>query len=235
MAYTLTPPRRATLDRISSAIVLGAAAATPPSPPPGIPAPAAYTAVAPAATDIGPRQGADEAKEKDLCDRASVPDYPYLAGGLALVVGSIVLDSDFFRWQSSPGVRTIGGGFVGFSWGALVGSLYPAMPKCSAYGIRTAPPEGDVRSDVPVAFAMALLAGATAPLIMGVEQGPLVEFPTVSERATRVVVAGVAGFGAAFLPYLLPPRPVRAMRELEKLRAGSDGHGAWFVGYHAAF
>ena len=210
-------------------------AAPPPTPPPGIPAPASYTATAPAATDFGPRSGAIGEREKDLCDRASVPDYPYMLGGLALVVGGIAADGDFFRWQSTPFVRTIGAGVVGLTWGALVGSLYPAMPKCHGYDIETPPPEGGMSSDVGIAFSMALLAGASAPMIMGIEQGPLGEFPTVSERATRVVVAGVVGFGAAFIPYALPPRPTRAMRELAKLRANSDGHGAWVLGWGTSF
>ena len=215
--------------------------APPASPPPGIPVEVAPTIVAPAATDIGPRT----AEERDLCDRASTPDYLYMGATLLLVAGAIYADGSYFKDLDSPGTRTIGPGVVGLTWGAMVGGLYPSMPRCRATWVRYAPPEGDVRSDVPIAFAMAMLAGATAPLMVGIETGSPrsphdADFGRdktweVEERSARLVVAGVAGFAGAFVPYLLAPRPYRAGRKLDALRAGSDGHGAYFVGWSGQF
>lgn len=52
----------------------------------------------------------------------------------------------------------------------------------------------------------------------------------MSERQARLIVAGVAGFGGALLPYLLPPKTWRAARKLEQLRIGADTAG-FSVGY----
>ena len=46
--------------------------------------------------------------------------------------------------------------------------------------------------------------------------------------------SGLAGFGGALLPYLLPPRTWRAAKELEKLRVSATQGGA-FVGITLRF
>jgi hypothetical protein len=51
----------------------------------------------------------------------------------------------------------------------------------------------------------------------------------------HLVVAGVAGFAGALLPYLIPPRTWAAARELERLRFEVDGRGNPFVGYVGTF
>jgi hypothetical protein len=66
------------------------------------------------------------------------------------------------------------------------------------------------------------------------QQGFIAETSTV-EREMRLVIAGVAGFGGALLPYVLPPTTVAAAREIDRLRFGVDGHGGAFVGYSATF
>jgi hypothetical protein len=48
------------------------------------------------------------------------------------------------------------------------------------------------------------------------------------------VAAGLAGFGGALLPYLLPPRTFTAARELDRVRFGYDGRNA-FASYTVAF
>ena len=98
----------------------------------------------------------------------------------------------------------------------------------------------------PLALSLALLAGATAPIVNGIAigscygtaelcQGGLPANWTTFEREMHVVTAGVAGFGGALLPYLLPPSTWSAARELERLRFGADGRGNVFVGYTVPF
>ena len=50
-----------------------------------------------------------------------------------------------------------------------------------------------------------------------------------------VVTAGLAGFAGALIPYLLPPTTWSAARELEHIRAGTDGTSALSLGYTLAF
>ena len=51
----------------------------------------------------------------------------------------------------------------------------------------------------------------------------------------HIVAAGVAGFGGALLPYLLPPSTWAAARELDHLRFGADARGNVVLGYSRAF
>jgi hypothetical protein len=73
------------------------------------------------------------------------------------------------------------------------------------------------------AVATPLLAGATAPLLVGIETGTgAVTTPwSTAERTGRLVTAGVAGAGGALLPYLIPPKTWRAAKELQKIRVGA--------------
>jgi len=203
--------------------------AAPPPSPPAIVAPPTF---AYGATDFAPIT----AEEKDLCDTASRTDWLYLSGLVALDVASIYLDAVGLnnKGNGEPGIRMLGPAAVGLTWGATVSGMVLALPKCSPTWVAYAPPEGDVRNPWPLAFGLALLAGATAPVTVGIETGPPGGNWTVEERAGRIIVAGVAGFAGAFIPYLLPPKTWRAAKKLENIRAGADGREA-FVGYSLRF
>lgn len=174
-----------------------------------------------AATELAPR-GAEERK---LCEKASTPDWLYFLPLLALDVGSVALDGAL-KYQEQTGVRLLGPSAVGLTWGATIGGGYLALPKCDMRFVSHTPIEGDVRSSWPLAISLAVLAGATAPVIVGVEQGGLPSDWTTAERVMRLVLAGTTGFVGALVPYLLPPKTWRAAKELERLRVGASSNGA---------
>lgn len=194
---------------------------TPPADPPAL--------VAPAATDLAPHAG----RERELCERASSPDWLYSAALLVLDVGAIWFDNDI-KYEGQPGVRLLGPSAVGLAWGATIGGGYLALPKCDMRWVGHASYEGDIRTSWPLALSLAMLAGATAPVLVGVEIGPLVGEWQTSERVMRLVLSGTTGFVGALLPYLLPPKTWRAAKELEKLRLGASATGAT-VGFSFAF
>ncbi len=181
---------------------------------------------------------ARDAREKELCESASHPDWLYLAIQPLLVAGAITLDAQVFKYDwatfggttGSPVVRDIGPVLVGATWGMFMGSFYPSMPKCSPHFVTTIPPEGQVRSDWPIAFAFAILAGATAPIVDYIAIGPVPDAWTDAERVSRIVLAATFAFGTALIPYVLPPKTLRAMRELMKLRATVSAQSS-FVSY----
>ena len=185
-----------------------------------------------AATDYRPRG----AREIDLCERASSVDWLYLIGSVLADAGSIVLDEVVFQVASSESVRLVGPSLVGLSWGLTVSGGYLALPKCSSDFVRSAPPEGRVGSDWPMALGLTLLSAATAPVIVGVETGTgTVTLPwSTTERSLRLVLSGAGGAIGALVPYLLPPKTWRAAKELEHIRAGVTLHGG-FVGYAFSF
>jgi hypothetical protein len=162
---------------------------------------------------------ARNARERELCDTASKPDWLYLAIPPVLTAGAIVLDSIVLKYDPNEPVRDLGPVLVGLTWGTFIGSFWPSMPKCSPHFVTTAPPEGDVRTAWPVAFAFALLAGATAPVVEYIAIGPVPDAWSNGERASRIILSGVFAFGAAFIPYLIPPKTVWAARQLQNLRA----------------
>jgi hypothetical protein len=186
------------------------AAARDPAAPPAAPAAYAY-----APGDIYPRTD----RERELCDRAARPDWLYLGGLAVLDVGAVWLGtSDTVKFSSSVPVRTSGAALIGLTWGATLGGAWLALPKCSSRWLDTPPREGEVGASWPLAFAIALLAGATAPIVNGIAIGNLpVEWSTF-EREMHVAVAAVFGFGGALVPYVLPPRTLSAARELEHIR-----------------
>jgi hypothetical protein len=201
----------------------------------------------PAPGDIYPRN----ARERDLCRQASNPDWFYLAGLLALDAGAIAYGSNtFVKWsqdsypshgQANPddvghiAFRLSGPFAIGLTWGATVGGVWLALPKCSPEWVGETPREGLVRENWPLAITLALLAGATAPIINSIAIGYNLPLGwTTFEREMHLVTAGVAGFGGALLPYLLPPRTTAAARELDRIRLGIDGRG-FFLGYTASF
>jgi hypothetical protein len=188
---------------------------------------------APAPGDIFPRGP----REAELCASASHPDWVYLAGLLVLDAGAIWLgSSDTIKFSSSIPLRMTGPVMIGVTWGATVGGAWLALPKCSPEWVGEAPREGAIRATWPLALSLALLAGATAPIVNGIAIGSNdlpVDWST-PERELHVVAAAVAGFGGALVPYAFPPRTWAAARELDRIRFGADGRGA-FVRYGFAF
>jgi hypothetical protein len=189
--------------------------------------------------DIYPRGD----RERQLCATASSPDWLYLAGLLAVDVGAIWFGStdlvkgvtDGTPFTRSEALRFTGPALIGIAWGATLGGTWLALPKCSPHWVDTPPREGDVRAAWPLAISIALLAGATAPIVNGIAVGDLPQAWTTEERVWHLVVAGLAGFGGALLPYVLPPRTWVAARELEHIRLGLDAHGGPFVQYGFRF
>jgi hypothetical protein len=206
--------------------------ALPPPPPPSY----AY-----APGDIYPRGE----REKELCATASHPDWLYLGGLAALDVAAFwSVTTDEFKFDPSIYVRMTGPVVMGLAWGATVGGAWLALPKCDPHWVGSAPPEGDVRANWPIALSLALLAGASAPVIYGMGvypcndprcQSGLPNVWSTEEREVHIIVAGLAGFGGALLPYLLPPRTWSSARELERLRLGADTRGNVTIGYAVPF
>jgi hypothetical protein len=206
-----------------------------PPPPPAI--------FADAPGDIYPRSQ----RERDLCESASHPDYIYLGALLVLDAGAFWGGvNPAIKYTSSKPVRFLGPTAIGLTWGATVGGAWLALPKCSLEWVAESPREGQIRSQWPLALALALLAGATAPIInqiafgncsdpdpSGCINGEPARWTTL-EREMHVVAAGVAGFGGALLPYLIPPRTLAAARELDRIRFAADNRGG-FAQYTVSF
>jgi hypothetical protein len=160
----------------------------------------------------------------------------YLGGLVALDTAAIwVGSSETIKYSSSIPVRFSGPAMIGLTWGATVGGTWLALPKCSSDWVGESPREGAVRASWPLAFAFALLASATAPIVNAIAIGYTlpVEWSTF-EREMHVATAAVAGFGGALLPYLLPPRTWAASRELDNLRFAADDRGVT-IRYTVAF
>jgi hypothetical protein len=156
-----------------------------------------------------------------------------MATGLLLAGGGFA--AEYALRQAPEGVRLLGPAVQGVTWGFLLGSVYPSLPQCTPQRVPTLPREGGSSEHWPIALAVAGFAGITAPLGLGIATG--FEFPrewSVAERQGRLVISGLSAFGGALLPYLLPPRPWAARRELEKLRMQVEPQG-FFVGYATRF
>jgi hypothetical protein len=204
-------------------------AAPPPSPSPPEVEPPAYVY---AATDLYPRTP----EEKELCESASHPDWLYLTGVLALDVGVIGFagPSPDLKYSSNEWARVASPAMLGFTAGVTLGGGYLLLPKCSPEWVSAGPREGQDRPSWPLALSIALVSAAMGPVTWAISTGPQAPGDSTEERALHVVVASVMGFGGALLPYLLPPKTWRAKRELERIRAGVDVHGA-FIGYTLPF
>jgi hypothetical protein len=176
-------------------------------------------------------------REVALCDTASHPDWLYLGALVALDVGGIWAGaSGPIKFSDSLPIRFTGPLMIGLTWGATVGGAWLALPKCSGSWVAGPPPEGQVREAWPLTLALALLAGATAPIVNGIAVG--FDLPvqwSTFEREMHLVTAGLAGFGGALLPYLIPPRTWVAAGELERIRFGVDGHGNALLQYGFRF
>jgi hypothetical protein len=186
----------------------------------------------------GPAElGATNPREARLCEAASSPDWLYLGGLVALDVGSIwAFSADWMKYHVSNEVaRLTGPAAIGLTWGATVGGAWLALPKCSKEWVPRPTPGGRVSDPWPLALSLALLAGATAPIVNGIAVGFSLPVQwSTTERELHLVVAGVAGFGGALLPYLLPPKTWAAAREIERLQIAADGRGV-LLGYRGSF
>jgi hypothetical protein len=193
------------------------------------PPPASYSY---APGDIYPRGD----RERTLCEQASHPDWWYL-GALTLINGATITYGSLNAIQNADSivVRFTAPTAVGLAWGAAIGGGWLALPHCDPHFVGELPREGDVRANWPVMLSLALLAGATAPMINGILVGNQPESWSTDERTAHVLTAGAAGFVGALLPYLLPPTTWSATKELEKIRVGSDGQSAFTIGYRVAF
>lgn len=194
------------------------------------PPPPAEVAYAPG--DIYPRGQ----REQELCERASHTDWLYLSALLVLDVGAVFYDTQTqFENADSVAVRFTAPVALGLAWGGTVGGTYLALPKCDPHWVGEAPREGDVHASWPLALSLALLAGATAPVFNAIATTSAPQPWPTFERSMHLVAAGLGGFTGALIPYLLPPTTWSAARELQKIRAGTDGHGAFSLSYTLTF
>lgn len=202
-------------------------------------APAAQSAAAPpedppayvyAAADIRPRQ----AREIELCTKAAQFDWMYTGAAFIGLVSGIYANTQHLKQAEEPGVRLVAPAWIGFSWGMLLSGGYLSLPKCDPTWAYGPPPEGNVRSPWPVAVAIAMVAGATAPAMDYAFLGPVKQEWMVWERSTRVFVGIGTGVLGAVFPYIVSPRPWAAKKEIERIRLGAQAGGP-FVSYTLAF
>jgi hypothetical protein len=183
-----------------------------------------------AATDIRPRQ----AKEIELCERASHFDWMYTGAFALLYATSVYVNIDKLKQIGPASVRMIGPITQGFFWGGLLSGGYLSLPKCDPLWAQGPPPEGNVRAQWPIATAIAVLSGITAPILDYVWLGQPKVGWAVEERTARVFVSGAFGVIGSLFPYVLPPRTWAAAKEIEKMRI--DGYrDGWGVSYNLAF
>jgi hypothetical protein len=197
----------------------------PPREPPPEPPPYVY-----AATDIRPRQ----AREIELCAKASHFDWMYTGTAALGVVSGIFVNTQYLKQAEQPGVRMIGPAWIGLFWGGLLGGGYLSLPKCDPEWAYGPPPEGNIRADWPVAASIALIATATAPLMDYTFLGYVRPEWQDWERTTRVFVAMGTGLAGSLLPYVLSPTPWAAKKEIERIRVGAVSGGP-FLSYTTSF
>lgn len=167
-----------------------------------------------AATDIRPRQ----AREIELCEKASHFDWQYTGAFFVGFLGSVYLNIDILKHSGYEGLRMLGPAMVGFTWGGFLGGGYLSLPKCDPLWAYGPPPEGDVRSSWPLAAAIAMIATVTGPAMDFAFLGPVKVGWSVEERTARVFVGGGAALLGALFPYVLPPKTWTAKKEIERIR-----------------
>jgi hypothetical protein len=202
------------------ALSADATQAAPPDPPAYVYAP----------SDYRPRQ----AREIALCEKASSFDWLYTGTFAAAVVGSEYLSIGVFKQSETPGVRLIGPGLIGFSWGGFLSGGYLSLPKCDPLWAEGPPPEGNVRATWPLAAAITLLSAVTAPAIDYIFLGAVPVHWPVTERTARVFIAMGTGVLGSLFPYVLPPKTWSANREIQRIRLGEVAGGP-FVSYGFLF
>ncbi len=191
--------------------------ASPDLPPSPAEAPYVY-----AATDIRPRQS----KEIELCEKASHFDWQYSGSALLGFLGAVYLNVGYLKQLGEPGVRLVGPGLVGFTWGALLSGGYLSLPKCDPLWSGGPPPEGNVRSIWPLATAITILSAVTAPFMDWVWAGQAKLNWPVPERSARVFIAAGTGMLGALFPYVLPPKTWAARKEIDRMRVEGTLGGA---------
>jgi hypothetical protein len=173
-------------------------------------------------------------REVELCRRADHFDGFYFGGLLLADTGVILADAHFFRFQEQPGIRLIGPSLAGLGWGWTLSGGYLSFPQCDPKWVEHAPPEGNVRSRVPIAIALGTLATITAPIFARIEQGGIRDEWPVWERSMTVILPMITGAVGSAMPYLLPPRTYRAARELERIRLDLEKDAVW-IGWRTTF
>jgi hypothetical protein len=177
-----------------------------------------------AATDYRPRQ----AREIELCRRASDFDWKY-TGAMAVGFGvAEYLSLSVLKYQEEPGLRLIGPGLIGFFWGGFLSGGYLSLPKCDPLWADGAPPEGNIRATWPIATVITMLATVTAPVMDYAFIGPVPRYWTDLERSGRVYVAMGTGALGSLFPYLLPPRTWAAKKQIDRIRVGDVAGGPFF-------
>lgn len=169
-----------------------------------------------AATDYRPRG----VVEKDLCARASSPDYVYILGTAALTAGAVMFDTKIGKHSEKPFWRIASTGLIGVTMGSFIGGGYLSLPKCSPDFVPPVQPEGDTASRWPLAIALSVAAGVVSPFLVWVETGFVPEEWSMSERGARIYVPALAGVAGALLPWIpaIAPKTYRNMLKLERLR-----------------
>lgn len=183
-----------------------------------------------AAADIRPRQS----REIELCKQASQFDWLYTGATAGAVVGTVLLNTKYLKQQDEVAVRLFAPGLIGLSWGMFLGGGYLSLPKCDPTWASGPPPEGNVRSEWPMAIAITLIATATAPAIDYIFLGPVSNEWTDTERSSRVLIAMGTGAIGSLLPYVLPPKTWAAKKEIDRIRVGQMAGGP-FVSYTLTF
>lgn len=190
--------------------------------PPAVEQPQAEPPYAYAATDIRPRQ----AREIELCEKASHFDWMYTGAFALSYVASVWVNIDYLKQIGPSSVRMIGPVLEGFTWGGFLSGGYLSLPTCDPLWTQAPPIEGNVRVAWPMATAIGLLAAVTAPILDYTWLGPVKIGWAVQERTARIFVAGAFGVIGSLFPYLVPPRTWSAMKQIEKLHVEGYRDGA---------
>ncbi len=173
-------------------------------------------------------------REAALCERAAGFDWLY-TGAFALgFVGSVYVNIDKLKHTDDRGLRLLGPGLVGFTWGGLLSGGYLSLPKCEPTWSYAPPREGNVRAMWPLATTITVTAALTAPFMDYIFMGPIKPDWPVGERSVRIFIAAGAGVLGSLFPYLLPPKTWAAAKEIERLRIEGMPGGAQ-ISYGASF
>jgi hypothetical protein len=174
------------------------------------------------------------ARETALCERASHFDWIYTTAFALGFVGSIHVNIDKLKHTEEPGLRLLGPGLIGFTWGGFLSGGYLSLPKCDPTWSYAPPREGNVRAMWPLATTLAITSAVMAPIMDYTFLGPIKPDWPVGERSLRIFVAAGAGILGSLFPYVLPPRTWAAAKEIERLRIEGMPGGAQ-VSYGTTF
>ena len=183
-----------------------------------------------AANDNAPRG----AREIELCKRASSFDWLYAGAGVVSTIAAEYVNLQALKPQEEPGVRLIGPGLIGLTWGFTLQGSYLSLPKCDPQWAYGPPPEGNVRVDWPLALTISMVAVVTSPAMDYVFLGAVPQHWTVLERGSRIGIAMATGLGGSLIPFVLPPTTWAARKEIERIRVNGTVGGA-FVSYGLTF